>query len=181
MAQPKAPKPPKERKKKTWTPASLAAWEANKIKPGEVRNPLGARAHDPAKKALKKLTTELFQDIIQMALDSDRVALRAVINDQSTPALKVGVAKALYNAIKRGDWGTLRSIIEQITGKQVIKVDHTTNGAALPAATAQTTAVHLYLPHNGRTKEENENGNLPDPESSELPPTDQPSAIGEDS
>lgn len=122
------------------------------IRKGEVRNPHGARAHDPVKKALKRLANDEFLDIVNAALTGGVRDLLKIAKDPSSPAIKVGVATALAKAIKNGDWKTLEGIVERLIGKVPVRVDHTTDGEKLPSGQQ----VILYLPKNGKTKEENE-------------------------
>ena len=124
----------------------------HRIKPGQVLNPEGGRAHDPEKRALKKLTQEVFKDIVELALTSNITALQAIAKNPETPSVKVGVTTALVKAIQRGDWKTLEGIVARLIGNVKIEVDHTTAGRPIES---NTQAVHVYLPANGRTKEEN--------------------------
>ncbi len=96
-------------------PNSIAALKP--IKPGEVRNPEGARAHDPIKKELKKFTQKYMRDTIEVAFTGNIAALQAIVKNPNSPAFQVGLAKALANAITRGDWGTLESIAQRVVGK----------------------------------------------------------------
>jgi hypothetical protein len=98
---------------------------SGRIKPGEVRNPLGAGAHDPIKRELKRLTTGEFADIIHLALTTDLEGLQAVAKDPKSSALKVGVATSLAKAIQKGDWATLESISARIVGRVPAKFEFT--------------------------------------------------------
>ena len=120
-------------------------------KPGQSGNPEGGRKHNPEKKRIKKVTNELLQDLVDLALSGNVSELKRIIADPTSPALKVGIATALFTAIKKGDWKTLESIVERIVGKVPVKVDHTSDGEKL-----NSPQVVLYLPKNGSTKEENE-------------------------
>jgi len=134
------------KKKKPMSPASLA--NLKPIQKGEVKNPEGGRSHDPIKSAIKRLTKAEFEDIISLALDANLEELKKIIKDPSSTALRVGVASSLIKAVGRGDFGTLTAIVERIIGSMAMKVDHTTDGKPIKQ-------VMLYLPKNGRTKEEN--------------------------
>lgn len=87
------------------------------IRPGEVRNPDGGRTHDPVKKALRSFTNEYLKEVIEAAVMGDLLALKEIIDDEKSPAIKVGVAKSVLKAIEYGDWTLLNSIIERIVGK----------------------------------------------------------------
>lgn len=125
------------------------------FKPGNKANPEGARAHDPEKKMLKKITAEVFAEIVELALKNDIIGLTKVAEDKTCPAIKVGVARALMKAIQKGDWKTIEGIIERLVGKVVIKVDHTSGGEVI----ANPPQVVMYIPNNNRTKEENDGSN----------------------
>lgn len=87
------------------------------ISKGEIRNPQGGRAHDPIKKELKKFTSQYLTEIIEMAVMGNLAGLKTIVENPNSPAIQVGVAKALFNAISSGDWGTLESIVSRVVGK----------------------------------------------------------------
>lgn len=120
-------------------------------KPGQSGNPKGRKKLDPELKRLRQLTQDQFKELIQLALDSNVKELKKIAEHPSTSALKVGICTALHKAIAKGDWKTLKAIVEKIVGPDTIKIDHTTDGKPIGAQ------VHLYVPANGSTKEENEN------------------------
>lgn len=122
------------------------------FKKGQSGNPLGAKLHDPELKRIRKISNEMFQELVDLALSEDLSGLQKIIKDPKASALKVGVATSLVKAIQKGDWGTLERIVERLVGKVVVRVDHTTDGKEISTGAN----VHLYLPKNGRTKEENE-------------------------
>ena len=85
---------------------------------GQIANPLGAGAHNKVKKALKRMiTNNFFCDIIDALMSGNMESLSKIANDPNSSALKVGVARAIFTAAKKGDWATLQSIIERIVGK----------------------------------------------------------------
>lgn len=86
-------------------------------KPGQSGNPEGGRAHDPIKKEFRKFTSEYLKEIIELAVMGDVEGLKVITETPGTPAIKVGLARSLYNAIKDGDWPMLERIFERITGK----------------------------------------------------------------
>lgn len=83
---------------------------------GQILNPEGARAHSPITKELRKFTNELFIDLLQLAIMGDRDGLKKLIADETTPAIQVGIAQSLLNAIEKGDWDIISKITERITG-----------------------------------------------------------------
>lgn len=87
------------------------------IKKGQVMNPEGARAHDPVKKELKRFTNKYLRDIIELAVMGNLAGLQAVVKDPNAPAIQVGVAKALADAVVNGNWSILESIVSRVIGK----------------------------------------------------------------
>jgi len=91
---------------------------------GQIANPLGAGAHDKVKAALKRITNEEFKDVIDATLKGNVDQLKEIAEDPESSALKVGVARAIFNAVKKGDWPVLESIISRIVGKVPDKIEH---------------------------------------------------------
>lgn len=110
------------------------------IKPGQVLNPFGSQ--DKGKRKLHNVSNAVVRDVIDAALSGNLEALKAISEDPDAPALKVGVARALFNAIKSGDWGTLERIVEKITGKTPIIVEQTIDD--------KRPRVVINIPSNGR-------------------------------
>lgn len=96
-------------------------------KPGEVRNPKGI-GQPPHLRALRKFTHDYLMDIIDVALTGNVEQLKEIAEDPKTPAIQVGVARVLYNAIKDGDWTRIEHILVRILGKVPEKIDTTSNG-----------------------------------------------------
>lgn len=120
------------------------------IQKGEVRNPYGRLGKDPVLAALRSFGKKEFTRILDLVLTSTITDLKTVIKDPETSALTAGVAMALLKATRTGDWRTLEGIVERIVGKVPVKMDHTSGGDKIGASER----VVLYLPANGRTKEE---------------------------
>lgn len=87
------------------------------IKKGQIMNPEGARSHDPIKKELRRFTHKYLKETIELAVMGNLEGLQKVVKDPSSPAIQVGIAKALHKAIQNGDWGTLESIVQRVVGK----------------------------------------------------------------
>jgi hypothetical protein len=87
------------------------------IKKGEVRNPEGSRSHNPAVKALKKLTLETYREVIELVLTGNLASLKALAENPDTPAIQVGVATAFMKAITAGDYNVIEQIASRIVGK----------------------------------------------------------------
>lgn len=93
------------------------AAEPFRFKKGVSGNPEGGRAHNPATKALKKLTIETYREVIELVLQGNLDDLQAMIKNPKTTALQVGVAAAFLKAIKNGDYAVVERIAERIVGK----------------------------------------------------------------
>lgn len=119
-----------------------------RIKKGEVRNPLGARAHDPFKRRLKHLTTEELRDVACLVINGNIEELKAIAKDPATSALKVWLCSVALKGIARGDVHSLDKLLERLIGKvpQAVNVGDP-NGNPLPPA-----EVHVHIPSNGREK-----------------------------
>lgn len=102
---------PKEKKP---VPKNLAK---HTFKKGQSGNPDGARAHNPAIKALKNITLESFREVIELVLKGNLRELKAMAEDPETSALQVGVATAFMKAIKTGDYNVIEQIASRIVGK----------------------------------------------------------------
>lgn len=86
------------------------------FKPGQSGNPGGVPLN-PIAKALKELTVQTYREVIELVLTGNIDALKAMIKDQKTPAIQVGVATAFMKAIQTGDYGVIERIAERIVGK----------------------------------------------------------------
>lgn len=121
-------------------------------KKGEVRNPNGARAHNGLKAQLKKLTTKELADMIELVMTKPVSELQKIAQNPQEISLKVGIASAMVRMINKGDFDTLERMLQRVVGKVKDEVDLNHNG--IPATTS--TVMHVYIPPNGSTKEENQ-------------------------
>lgn len=87
------------------------------FKPGQTGNPLGGKLMNPAIRALSKLTVEIYREVIELALTGNVDALHAVADHPDTPAIQVGIAKALLRAINEGDYTIIERLAEKLVGK----------------------------------------------------------------
>lgn len=87
------------------------------FRPGVSGNPEGARAHDPLKKALKRITQPEVHDVMAMILGCDLEGLQAVTKDKNSSVLRVWVASAAVKAINKGDLGALEILLNRLHGK----------------------------------------------------------------
>lgn len=92
---------------------------------GEVRNPEGGRSHDPAKKALKKLSNAYVKEVIEMALFKTRMEMELVQADPETPLLKSLLLKVVLDAERAGNWDRLKDVMETLLGKMPTRIDIT--------------------------------------------------------
>jgi len=87
------------------------------FKPGQSGNPEGGRRHNPAIKALKKITLEVYREIIELVLTENISELERIENDPQTPAIQVGAARAFRLGIQRGDWNLIEQFAARLVGK----------------------------------------------------------------
>lgn len=97
--------------KKKMTEAQLR--NLKPAKKGEIRNPEGGRSHNP----IRKLTLEVYRDIIEIGLTKNVEALKEVAENPKTPALQVAFAFALMDAIKNHKWEVVEGMVSRIVGK----------------------------------------------------------------
>lgn len=90
---------------------------------GQVPNPIGARAHDPQKKALRKLTHAQVAEVASLILDGDIDALNEVVKDKTSTPLKIWLASVAMKGIQKGDMATLSMLLDRVVGKVKEKVD----------------------------------------------------------
>lgn len=93
------------------------AAEPYKFKKGVSGNPEGGRAHNPAIKALKKLTLETYREMIELVMTNNLTKIKKIAEDPNTPAVQVGIATAFMKAIKAGDYNVIEQIAARIIGK----------------------------------------------------------------
>src|SRR4051812_31581776 len=89
------------------------------IKPGEVRNPEGGRAHYQGRvnSNIKKLTGAEVEEIGYLILTNNRDALKVIAKDETASVLKVWVATCVARAIGRGDAHVLDLLLNRFVGK----------------------------------------------------------------
>jgi hypothetical protein len=99
--------------------------EKTQFKKGVSGNPEGGRRHNPIRKAIKKLTIEVYARVIETALTGNVDALKDIMNDPKSSVVEVGVATALVTAMQKGDAYVLEHFASRIVGKlpEIIRVD----------------------------------------------------------
>ncbi len=113
-----------------------------RFKKGEVNNPLGSKAHNPVKKALKKLTVRELEEVIGLILFANPAKLKEEAERDPT-ILKTWISSAALTGIKKGDLTHLTHLIDRVIGRVKERVEH--SGGV-------NTQVILTLPSNGSEK-----------------------------
>lgn len=106
--------------KRNVPPNSLA--NLKKFKPGNNANPLGAGAHDPVKKMLKRLTSEELKDIASLLLSGNVKELAHVRRSSSSSGIRAMVAGLALRAIRQGDANAFETLLARLMGKVENKV-----------------------------------------------------------
>lgn len=89
----------------------------SRFKKGKSGNPEGGRKHNPAVRALGKLTVDKYREVIQLVLEGKVQDLKDMAENENTPAIQVGIAVSFLKAIKNGDYAVIERIAERIVGK----------------------------------------------------------------
>lgn len=103
----------KDKKQKPERAAHLAR---HAFKPGQSGNPTG-RPVNPLRKALRKFTIKEYRKAIELAVQGDIEKLERIAMSKTHSVLRVGVARALLKAVRKGDWETFEAIAARIVGK----------------------------------------------------------------
>lgn len=98
-----------------------------RFKPGNQGGP-GRPSNPPELKAIRALTKEYVNEVMQLVLDNDWPALQRLANSTTEPMLKRLSAKALLTADRKGDISTLETILNRVLGKPKETVDHSAEG-----------------------------------------------------
>lgn len=87
------------------------------IRPGQVLNPLGSRAHDPQLIALRNLTKENLKEVLQLVLTRNVDELQRMAEEPATPVFKAAAATAALRAYRSGDWSFMEGPLARVIGK----------------------------------------------------------------
>jgi hypothetical protein len=88
------------------------------VKKGEPsRNPLGARLHNPAMKAIKAAGNETFQQVFDVVLNGTMQDLKALIENPESTNLMVLTASAFVKAIEEKNFSMVERIADRVLGK----------------------------------------------------------------
>lgn len=96
----------------------------SRFKKGQSGNPLGGKMHDPALRALRKMSKELYAEIVHMLMTSTLEEIKKAGEDPKTIAAKRFVCIAFAKAMQRGDYSTFRTILSEVIGKVPDEVKH---------------------------------------------------------
>lgn len=97
----------------------------HQIKKGEVRNPLGAGAHNPVVKALRRMSQDDIAEIGTLIVGGQIDKLKDVAFNPESTVLQVWIAAVAIKAIEKGDAQALSIILDRIAGKVKENVDVT--------------------------------------------------------
>lgn len=107
-------------------PKTAKHLKAHQFKKGAPSpNPKGRPPLSPGQRELRKLSLKTHQEVIEMALTGTVGELKALATDPKTPAIQVGIATAILQAIKVGDPSVLERFMERIIGKIPDKLEVT--------------------------------------------------------
>jgi hypothetical protein len=87
----------------------------SQFKPGNRANPIGGHAHNKASKALRKITLPKYREVVELVVSGTLDDLKRMAD--SNDALKSGIARAFYKAIRNGDYDMIERIAQRIIGK----------------------------------------------------------------
>jgi hypothetical protein len=104
---------------------------------GNNANPLGAKAHDPVKKAIKKLTSKHLEEIVSTILLVSPDQLKKESESDPT-VMKTWIASAALTGIKKGDLTFFNSLIDRIHGRVKQRVELTGNEGGPLETSAET-------------------------------------------
>lgn len=98
---------------------------------GNKANPLGAGAHNPILRAVKRMTQAEVAEVGSLLLDGNLEKLAAVKDDRDASVLKVWMCSIAITAIKKGDAQALNALLDRIVGKSKETVHITTEVSKL--------------------------------------------------
>lgn len=124
---------------------------ATRFKTGNLANPKGAGAHKKALAAVRKMTHEELAETCELILNSNRMELQAVLDDPTTPMLKVNLISAIMADTQKGLTYTVDRLLERIVGKPKERIE--LSGDPDNPMALQAVQVVISLPDNGRSGE----------------------------
>lgn len=91
--------------------------KGKKFEKGQVNNPLGAGAHNPEVKLIKKLTNDEIAELGSIIVSGDVEKLNEVRQSKTASVIQVLMASVLQKAILRGDMAAANALLDRIVGK----------------------------------------------------------------
>lgn len=146
-------------KKKRPRPTAKALANLKPFKKGEVRNPLGAGAHNKEMKALKHMASSDFVEVGSFILEQNYSALKEIIEDGSknkeskVSAFRHWLASVAKKGIDTGDYYALDALLDRLVGKVEPKAkpdNFTALQVNVNSNTDKPPQVVLFLPDNNR-------------------------------
>lgn len=93
------------------------------FKKGQSGNPSGRPKLTAEQRALRNMTRETIGELTRMLLSDDLAGIKAMAETPRCPAIKLILAKAVFNAVKKGDLHALNLILDRAIGKVAEHVD----------------------------------------------------------
>ena len=112
---------------------------------GQVANPLGGKAHDPVKRAIKALTSQQILDASLLLSQYTIKELKQMLFDGELPAMQATLVTLLVDAHDKKEMGKTEFIMDRLIGPVATKTELTgKNGAPLiPSRSAEERAAEL--------------------------------------
>lgn len=148
MADKKPKKPTKETKEEEpYRVGNKKPPRDKQFKKGEVRNPLGAGAHNPAVRALKNLTRNELVEVGNLIIKNNMRDLKKLAKDDDATVLQRMLAAVASKVVATGDQAALEVLLNRFVGKVKDEVEMTGTGILSSAP-----QIIVTLPDNGRGK-----------------------------
>ena len=95
-----------------------------KFKPGTSGNPAGSRLHNPAFKAMRKMSQGELADVMLYVANSNMDELIEASKNGKLPSLQAAVVRCFAMMIKKGDSAAFDRLMNRMVGqvKQVVEV-----------------------------------------------------------
>lgn len=97
------------------------------IKPGQVLNPIGAAAISPQTRAIRRITTEHIEEVADVILEGNLTRLAELARNPESSVLKVWIAKAAAEGIRKGEIGPLETILSRVLGRPKERIEASMN------------------------------------------------------
>jgi hypothetical protein len=109
---------------------------------GVSGNPLGAGAHNPVKKKIKRLTVQELEKILNLILYADPAKLEEIAKNNPS-ILKMWIASIAQHGIKKGDPSALFALLDRLVGKVPDKMRVTSENMM------NSVQAYAFIPING--------------------------------